>query len=75
MPKRTEGKRLSVSHRLVLSKIVRTGLYLREINEGTRQRVIDLGMLEPPLVEVDGDLVTATEAGRSTHAAYEGISS
>lgn len=38
---------------------------LRKISEPTRQRLIDLGMMEPPLVDVDADRVSLTEAGKS----------
>lgn len=36
---------------------------LRGIGEPMRQRIIDLGMMEPPLVDVDADKVFLTEAG------------
>lgn len=38
---------------------------LRRISEPMRQRLIDLAMEEPPLVEVDADRVSLSEAGRS----------
>lgn len=37
---------------------------LRKISEPMRQRLIDLGMEEPPLVDVDADRVHLTDAGR-----------
>ena len=45
----------------------RAGLACRlsRINEPTRQRIIDLGMMEPPLVDADGDYVFITPAGRA----------
>jgi hypothetical protein len=36
---------------------------LREISEPMRQRIIDLGMMEPPLVSVDGTWVYLTGEG------------
>jgi hypothetical protein len=36
---------------------------LREISEPMRQRIIDLGMMEPALVDVEGDRVFLTPAG------------
>lgn len=36
---------------------------LRNISEPMRQRLIDLGMEEPPLVDVDADRVSLTPAG------------
>jgi hypothetical protein len=36
---------------------------LDDISEPMRQRLIDLAMMEPPLVDVDGPLVYATDAG------------
>lgn len=41
---------------------------LREISEPMRQRIIDLAMVEPPLVEVDADQVALTEVGAATLA-------
>jgi len=37
---------------------------LRKVSEQYRQGLIDLGMREPPLIEVDADRVTLTDAGR-----------
>jgi hypothetical protein len=36
---------------------------LREISEPMRQRIIDLAMMEPPLIEVDGPRVFLTGHG------------
>lgn len=36
---------------------------LREIGEPMRQKIIDLGMMEPPLVQVDADQVSITGYG------------
>ena len=61
------------SHGAVLRHLAKVGsLDLRTISEPTRQRLIDLGMQEPPLVEVDADRVTLTEAGKSTLCVSEG---
>ena len=35
----------------------------RQIEE-YRQRAIDLGMMEPPLVDIEADRLTLTDAGR-----------
>lgn len=37
---------------------------LNSMGEEMRQKVIDLGMQEPPLVDVMGEEVSVTEAGR-----------
>jgi hypothetical protein len=39
------------------------GVDLRKISEPMRQRLIDLAMEEPPLVDVDADRVFLTQAG------------
>lgn len=39
---------------------------LREIGEAMRQRIIDLAMMEPPLVDVDGPRVIMTVSGECT---------
>lgn len=39
-------------------------LDLRSVGEKLRQGLIDLGMREPPLVDVDADRVYLTQAGR-----------
>lgn len=44
---------------------------LREISEPMRQRIIDLGMMEPPLVDVNADQVYLTDAGRTALAESE----
>lgn len=38
---------------------------LRRVSEVMRQRLIDLAMQEPPLVDIDADRVFLTEAGKS----------
>lgn len=45
----------------------RRSVDLREISEPTRQRIIDLGMMEPPLVDVDGPWVFLTKEGREKY--------
>lgn len=50
----------------ILEHVAEVGtLDLRKISEPMRQRLIDLGMEEPPLVEVDADRVRLTAAGRA----------
>ena len=54
------------THGAMLRHLAKVGsVDLRKISEPTRQRLIDLGMMEPPLVEVDADCVSLTEAGKS----------
>lgn len=43
---------------------------LRDVSEPLRQRMIDLAMMEPPLLDVDADRVYVTEAGRKALAAW-----
>lgn len=38
-------------------------LYLTTVSEPMRQRIIDLGMMEPPLIDMDGPRVVMTLAG------------
>lgn len=38
---------------------------LSRISESMRQRFIDLAMMEPPLVDADGDFVSLLPAGRA----------
>lgn len=53
-------------HRAVLRHVADVGTVdLRKISEPFRQRLIDLAMMEPPLVDVDADRVTLTDAGRA----------
>lgn len=50
----------------LLRHLARVGnLDLRRVSEPTRQRLIELAMEEPPLVDVDADRVFLTAAGRS----------
>lgn len=50
----------------VLEHLAQVGsVDLRKISEPMRQRLIDLGMMEPPLVDVIGDRVSLTAAGRN----------
>lgn len=37
---------------------------IRKIAEPTRQRFIDLAMMEPPMVDMDGPWIFITEVGR-----------
>jgi hypothetical protein len=62
---------LSNAHMIVLRDIVRRGSPackqplpdLRKISEPYRQKAIDLGMMEPPLIDVRGDFLIPTSAG------------
>lgn len=52
-------------HMAVLHHIdLRGGWDIRTMSEPFRQRVIDLGMMEPPLLDTDADHVFVTEAGK-----------
>lgn len=52
-------------HWLALQHINDVGCVdLRHISEAMRQKIIDLGMMEPPLVEVDADRVSITKDGQ-----------
>lgn len=58
---------LSDMHMIVLRHIHRNGeVDLREVSEPMRQKIIDLGMNEPPLINVRGDLIACTACGRAT---------
>lgn len=41
---------------------------LRQVSDVMRQRLIDLAMQEPPLVDIDADRIFLTEAGKSALA-------
>lgn len=50
----------------ILEHLARVGsVDLRVISEPMRQRLIDLAMEDPPLVDVDADQVRLTDAGLS----------
>lgn len=50
----------------ILEHLAKVGtLDLREISEPMRQRLIDLAMDEPALVDVDADQVFLTDAGKN----------
>jgi hypothetical protein len=51
-------------YQAILSELSQRSLDLRRVSEPMRQRLIDLAMCEPPLVDVDADRVFLTEAGR-----------
>lgn len=54
----------------VLEHLAAVGMVdLRKIGEPMRQRLIDLAMEEPPLVDVDADRVFLTEAGKAITSA------
>jgi hypothetical protein len=49
----------------VLRRLAEVGPFdLRTVSEPMRQKLIELGMAEPPLVDVDADRVFITKAGR-----------
>lgn len=57
--------RLTWPQRAALEEAATGGCDLRRVSEPMRQRLIDLAMMDPPLVEVDADRVTATDLGRA----------
>lgn len=57
--------KLTWPQRAALSHVGANVADLRKISEGLRQRLIDLAMMEPPLVDVDADRVSITTAGRA----------
>lgn len=57
---------MKITQMLVLKDIARRGFVdIRKISEPYRQRMIDLGMMEPPLVTIDADRVSLTMAGQA----------
>lgn len=64
--------KLTLPQRFVLTLVAERGLDLRKIRESTRQRAIDLAMMEPPLVDVDSDRLFITPAGRAALKSGEG---
>lgn len=57
---------MKATQMMVLKDIAkRKSVDIRTISEPYRQRMIDLGMMEPPLVEIDADRVSLTNAGRA----------
>lgn len=53
-------------HNAVLRHVAEVGtIDLRKVSEAMRQRLIDLAMREPPLVDVEADRVFLTDAGRA----------
>lgn len=48
----------------ILRHVEQQGCDLRKVSDQWRQRLIDLGMREPPLVDVLADQVFITEHGR-----------
>lgn len=57
------AERLTEAQVIVLAHIGEAPRQISRMSEPFRQRAIDLGMMEPPLVDVDGDWVSATAAG------------
>ena len=68
------GVRLTEAQRIVLAHIAEprvdmfsgriNQLDIRRLSEPYRQAAIHLGMIEPPLVDIDGDFLFVTDAGR-----------
>ena len=56
---------LTATQRLALEAVGAYGADLRKISESYRQCIIDLAMMEPPLVDVEADHVFLTAAGRA----------
>ena len=60
-------------HKAILRQMAVGGSFdLRYVSEAMRQRLIDLAMLEPPLVDVDADRVSLTDAGRKVAESNHG---
>lgn len=59
---------MTVIERAVLRRLSEGSLHLDRISEEFRQTLISLGMMEPPLCDVDGPLVSITQAGRDALA-------
>ena len=57
--------KLTMWHRTVLRAAAEHPIVLNEISEPMREKLIDLAMMEPPLVDTDGPRVFATPAGRA----------
>ena len=60
--------RLTWPQRAALEEAATGGCDLRRVSEPMRQRLIDLAMMDPPVVEVEADRVTATDLGRAALA-------
>ena len=57
------GEKLTEAQLIVLAQINNAPRRISQMSEPFRQRAIDLGMMEPPLVDVDGDWAFVTVAG------------
>lgn len=55
-------------HSAILRQLAEKDMDLRKVSEPMRQRLIDLAMMEPALVDVDADRVFITKAGRAAAA-------
>lgn len=52
-------------HRVSLRKLAQTGsLTHRECSDEMRQNYTDMALVDPPLVDVEGDEIRITDAGR-----------
>lgn len=59
----TVAEQLTEAQVIVLAHIGEAPRQISRMSEPFRQRAIDLGMMEPPLVDVDGDWAFVTVAG------------
>lgn len=59
------GEKLTWPQRAALLTVEDSPADLRKVSDALRHRLVDLGMMEPPLVDVDADRVFITPAGRS----------
>lgn len=58
--------KVTFAQKLVLQDIRRRRhVDIRTVSEAYRQAAIDLGMMEPPMVEIEADMLRLTDAGRA----------
>jgi hypothetical protein len=58
-------------HRVSLRKLSERPLTAKDISSVMHQNFIEMAMLDPPLVEADGDAVKITEAGQHALSGYQ----
>ena len=58
-------------HRVSLRRLSEGALTHRDCSETMRHNYIDMAMHEPPLCDVDGDVIFITEAGRKALSGYQ----
>lgn len=56
---------LTEAQHIVLRHVAVARPHIQLVSESFRQTVIDLGMMEPPLVDIGGDFLLITPAGRA----------